>query len=67
MPKLELIKGPLTESQLAAVAALYGKTDGKYSDQDHCRLLFNESPFGPTLHAFAKDGETFVGHYCLIP
>ena len=67
MPELELIKGPLTEGQLAKVAALYGKTDGKYSNQDHCRLLFNESPFGSTLHAFAKDGESYVGHYCLIP
>ena len=67
MPELELIKGPLSENQLAAVAALYGKTDGKYSNQDHCRLLFNQSPFGPTLHAFAKEGDSFIGHYCLIP
>lgn len=65
--QLHLLKGPLSEEGLAEVAGLYGKTDGKYGSVEHCRLLFNENPFGPTLHAFARDGGKAVGHYCLIP
>ncbi len=67
MPELDLVKGPLDEAGLAEVAALYGVTDGKYGSVDHCRLLFNQSPFGPTLHAFVRDEGKAVGHYCLIP
>ncbi|MGE0492415.1 MAG: hypothetical protein AB7S38_24590 [Vulcanimicrobiota bacterium] len=67
MPELLLLKGPLSPEHLAAVANLYGVTDGKYGQVEHCDLLFNRSPFGPTLHAFACDEEKFVGHYCLIP
>ncbi|MCA9793792.1 MAG: GNAT family N-acetyltransferase [Candidatus Eremiobacteraeota bacterium] len=67
MPDLVLLKGPLSPEHLQAVAALYGVTDGKYGSVEHCQLLFNRSPFGPTLHAFARDQDKFVGHYCLIP
>jgi hypothetical protein len=67
VPDLQLVKGPLSESLLAEVAALYGVTDGKYGSVEHGRLLFNENPFGPALHAFARDGQSAVGHYCLIP
>jgi hypothetical protein len=67
MPELQLVKGPLPTDRLAQVAALYGQTDGKYSSLEHCDMLFNRSPFGPTLHALACHGESIVGHYCLIP
>lgn len=67
MPELDLVRGPLSEESLAEVAALYGKTDGKYGSVDHCRLLFNANPFGPALHTFARDEGKAIGHYCLIP
>ncbi len=65
--ELRLVKGPLSPEDLQAVAALYGAVDGKYGSVSHCEQLFHRSPFGPTLHAFAMDGKTSVGHYCLIP
>ncbi len=65
--ELRLLKGPLSTSDLEAVAALYGAVDGKYGSVSHCEQLFHRSPFGETLHAFAMDGERSVGHYCLIP
>lgn len=67
MPELQLVKGPLSQEMLAEVASLYGQTDGKYGSVQHCELLFNKNPFGPALHAFARDGSRPVGHYCLIP
>jgi hypothetical protein len=67
VPELQLVSGPLPAELLRQVAALYGQTDGKYGSVAHCELLFNRNPFGPALHAFARDGESFVGHYCLIP
>jgi hypothetical protein len=67
VPELQLLKGPLSADLLAEVAALYGVTDGKYGSVEHCDLLFNQNPFGPALHAFARQGDQAVGHYCLIP
>ena len=64
---LRLFRGPLDEPELQAVARLYGAVDAKYSSTGHCAQLFQRSPFGPTLHAFAADGDAYVGHYCLIP
>ncbi len=65
--KLRLFKGPLAERELRAVAQLYGAVDGKYGSVAHCEQLFLRGPFGPALHAFAMDGDTFAGHYSLIP
>jgi hypothetical protein len=67
VPELDLVKGPLSDQMLVEVAELYGKTDGKYGDVEHCRLLFNLNPFGPALHAFAREQGAAIGHYCLIP
>lgn len=64
---LRLFRGPLGDPELDAVARLYGAVDAKYSSTDHCAQLFHYSPFGPTLHAFAAEGNSYVGHYCLIP
>ena len=65
--QLKLYKGPLTEQQLEALARLYGTVDAKYASLTHCDQLFHRNPFGPTLHAFAQEGERYVGHYSLIP
>lgn len=65
--QLRLFKGPLAERELKGVAALYGAVDGKYGSVAHCEQLFLRGPFGPALHAFAMNGETYAGHYSLIP
>lgn len=65
---LRLLKGPLDESWLNAIARLYGKYNAKYRDPMFCRQLFNENPHGYSLHAFVVcEREEVVGHYAIIP
>ncbi len=66
--ELELLKGPLDDRRLAAIAGLYGRFNPKYLDPGFCRLVFNENPQGYSLHAFlvAAAGE-IVGHYGIVP
>jgi hypothetical protein len=52
--------------QLDWVARLYGQADPKYRDRGFLEHLFQRNPAGPTLHTFAVDGETPVGHSCIV-
>jgi hypothetical protein len=66
--ELQLLKGPLDDARLAAIADLYGAYNRKYRDVAFCRRLFNENPHGYSLHALLvhESGRT-VGHYGAIP
>jgi hypothetical protein len=66
--RLELLAGPLEESRVLAVSALYGVFNPKYRDPAFCRRLFNENPHGAGVHAFVLDdnGEA-AGHYGIVP
>jgi hypothetical protein len=66
--ELELIRGPLDERRLRAVAELYGGFNRKYGDPGFCHRLFDENPQGPALHALVLDGPgEIVGHYAIVP
>lgn len=64
---IDIIKGPLSNSQLSYIKNLYGQVDKKYSSIDFCKYLFNENPFGFSYHAFASDNDNIIGHIALIP
>jgi hypothetical protein len=64
---ISLMRGPLSDEGLAAIAATYGSVDRRYADRDFCRVAFNENPCGYSFHAFVRDGDAVVGHYALIP
>lgn len=64
---IKLIKGPLCQEFLEAIASLYGSYDNKYKSVDFCRIQFNENPSGYSLHAFACDRNKIVGHIAVIP
>lgn len=65
--EIRIVRGPLPTALLQAIASLYGRVDAKYSSPDYCRYLFNANPFGYSIHAFAYEDETPVGHISLIP
>lgn len=67
MLRLTLLRGPINEELLAAVATLYGRVDARYASVQFCRLVFNENPIGFSCHGFAFDGSRIVGHYAVIP
>jgi hypothetical protein len=56
----------LNAEQVDWVASLYGQADPKYRDRAFLEHLFLRNPVGPSLHAFAVDGETPVGHLCIV-
>jgi hypothetical protein len=56
----------LSSQQVDWVASLYGQADPKYRDRAFLEHLFQRNPVGPSLHAFAVDGETPVGHLCIV-
>lgn len=56
----------LDEQRLEWVARLYGRADPKYGQRDFLEHLFLRNPVGPSLHAFAVDGERPVGHCCIV-
>jgi hypothetical protein len=56
----------LDPQRLDWVARLYGKADPKYVDRAFLEHLFLRNPIGPSLHAFAVDGERPVGHCCVV-
>jgi hypothetical protein len=56
----------LEEQQLDWIARLYGNADPKYRDRAFLEHLFVRNPVGPSLHAFAVDGERPVGHCCVV-
>ena len=56
----------LDEQRLTWVADLYGNADPKYLDRAFLEHLFLQNPVGPSLHAFAVDGERPVGHCCVV-
>ncbi len=65
---LSVIRGPLAEDDLEAIAATYGSgVDSRYASPDFCRILFNENPIGYSYHAFVREGRRVVGHYAVIP
>ena len=65
--EITIIKGPLGEDLLQAIARMYGSHDKKYSSLSFCRTVFNENPSGYSFHAFAEDDDKIVGHYAVIP
>lgn len=65
MTEILTVAGPSTE-QLDWVARLYGQADPKYRDRAFLEHLVLRNPVGPSLHAFAVDGETPVGHCCIV-
>ena len=65
--EITIIKGPLGEDLLQAIARMYGSHDKKYGSLSFCRTVFNENPSGFSFHAFAKDADKIVGHYAVIP
>jgi hypothetical protein len=67
LTEVRTIAGPLDDEGLAAVAGLYGRTDAKYSSPAFLRQLFVDNPYGWSLHSFAYDGDTPVGHCAAIP
>jgi hypothetical protein len=56
----------LDEQRLNWVADLYGNADPKYLDRPFLEHLFLRNPVGPSLHAFAVDGDRPVGHCCVV-
>jgi hypothetical protein len=52
--------------RLEWIARLYGNADPKYRDRSFLSHLFMRNPIGPSLHAFAVDGERPVGHCCIV-
>ena len=65
---MELLVGPLEESNTLAVSGLYGAFNVKYRDPTFCRRLFNENPNGAGVHAFVVDDSgDVVGHYGIVP
>lgn len=67
MTEIRTIVGPLDDGGLAAIAGLYGRTDAKYGSHAYLRHLFVDNPYGWSLHSFAYDGNTPVGHCAAIP
>ncbi len=65
MTEIRTVAG-LSSEQLDWVARLYGQADPKYRDRAFLEHLFLRNPVGPSLHAFAVDGETPVGHLCIV-
>jgi hypothetical protein len=66
--ELRLIRGPLDDAGLKAIADLYGEYSAKYRDPAFCRRLFNQNPAGYSLHAFlAGHSGRLVGHHAVIP
>jgi hypothetical protein len=61
------VRGPLEDGRLTWIADLYGRADAKYRALPYLRNRFVENPFGWSLHAFALDGETPVGHCAVVP
>ena len=64
---LSVVRGPLPDRDLDAIAATYGARDARYAQRGFLATLFNENPFGFSVHAFLCDGNEIVGHYAEIP
>ena len=60
-------RSPLSDDELDAIALLYGPADAKYGDRAFLRQLYDVAPYGGGLHAFAREGEDYVGHVSVIP
>jgi hypothetical protein len=67
LTEIRTLVGPLDDGGLDAIASLYGRTDAKYRSPAYLRQLFVDNPYGWSLHAFAYDGGTAVGHCAAIP
>lgn len=65
MTEILTIAGPSAE-HLDWVARLYGQADPKYRDPAFLEHLFVHNPVGPSLHTFAVDAGTPVGHSCIV-
>ena len=65
MTEILTVAGP-DDQRLGWVAELYGNADPKYLDRAFLEHLFLQNPVGPSLHAFAVDGDRPVGHCCVI-
>ena len=59
---IEIVDGPLDTTRLESICRLYGAVDPKYRSPAYVAHLFDESPAGPGLHAFAVDEGRAVGH-----
>jgi hypothetical protein len=64
---IDVRRSPLSDAELAAIAELYGTADPKYADRTFLRQLYDAGPLGGGIHAFAHDGEAYVGHVSVIP
>lgn len=67
MIELHILRGPLQDGALQAVVDLYGPVDRKYADIDFARHQFVHNVYGWSLHAFAYDAGSAVGHCALLP
>ena len=56
----------LDDERLDWVRRLYGQADPKYRERPYLEHLFRRNPVGPSLHAFAVDGDRPVGHCCVV-
>jgi hypothetical protein len=64
---LSVVRGPLPDRDLDAIAATYGARDPRYAKRAFLATLFNENPFEFSVHAFVRDASEVVGHYAVIP
>jgi hypothetical protein len=62
-----VLRSPLPDRELAAIARLYGAADPKYADATFLRHLYDAAPYGGGIHAFARAGDDYVGHVSVIP
>jgi len=68
MFEIKYIKGPLEDKWLQDIANLYGIYDQKYASLEHCRHIFNDNPYGYSLHVFViHDSGEVVGHHAMVP
>lgn len=67
MVEIQLVKGPISKHHIEQIVRLYGLVDAKYASVEYCNYLFNNNPFGFSIHAFAVVDRQIVGHISLIP
>ena len=65
--RIDVRRSPLSDDELEAIALLYGPADAKYAEHAFLRHLYDVAPYGGGLHAFAREGEDYVGHVSVIP
>lgn len=64
---IELIKGPLPESDLRDISQLYGKYAPRYLSIEFCRKKFNDNLLGYSFHSVARAGGRIIGHHAIVP